>query len=99
MRELHLNLGIQEKPTQSVLTERLLNARQEELHSYSWLLPEIFKKYLREVYFANFEPGAPTKISRHSVGHGVAAAEDFNEKTACIGFLILDQLFWFLPSG
>jgi hypothetical protein len=58
----------------------------------------MFQKYLDEAYFAHFEPGKPARMSRTSVGHGVADAADFNQKAACIGFLVLDQLFYFLPN-
>ncbi|HEV8717539.1 MAG TPA: hypothetical protein VGX03_32550 [Candidatus Binatia bacterium] len=98
LRDLQMQGFAPEKATQGTLTERLILARAEERHRYSWLLPERFKLYLREAYFAGFEPGKPAKLSRHSVGHGVAAVTDFNQKAASIGFLVIDQLFWFLPN-
>ena len=58
----------------------------------------MFRKYMEQAYFASFEPGVTPVLSRNSVGHGVASAADFNEKGACLGLLILDQLFYFLPS-
>ena len=36
------------------------------------------------------------KISRDSVGHGVAAASAFDRKSALIGLLTVHQLFYFL---
>ena len=63
----------------------------------SLLLPQRFKCYLDEVYFANFDVEAKTiPFSRHSVGHGVANASDFNRKSAVIGILIVHQLFYFM---
>lgn len=99
MRDLHITLGVKEKPTAKALAGLLVETGKTEMHRYSWLLPERFLTYLNEAYFANFEPGQPPKLSRHSLGHGVAAASDFNEKAASIGLLIVDQLFWFLPKG
>lgn len=69
----------------------------DRVHQYSWLLPQRFTRYLEEVYFADFAPGQSAPLSRHSVAHGVAAPEDFNQKQACIGLLIVDQLWFLLP--
>ncbi len=98
LRTLHEALGIAEKASQKVLTAAAVEARATEFHRYSWLLPEMFRKYMSNVYFASFEPGKPATLSRNSVGHGVASANDFTMKGAVIGILILDQLFYFLPS-
>lgn len=57
----------------------------------------MFHKYLDEVYFRNFDPDNPTNISRNTIAHGVAKSQDFSIKAATIGFLILDQLFYFIP--
>ncbi|MEW6028048.1 MAG: hypothetical protein ACOYZ8_14995 [Chloroflexota bacterium] len=62
------------------------------------LLPRMFHKYLDEVYFRNFNPEQPEEISRHTIAHGVARPEDFSVKAATIGLLLIDQLFYFLPS-
>jgi len=98
LRTVHESLGIPERATQNVLTERLIDARRGEFHSYSWLLPDMFRRYLEQVYFANFEPGKPARLSRHSISHGIADAADFNQKATCIGFLVLDQIYYFLPK-
>lgn len=63
------------------------------------MVPDRFEQYVREVYFANFEPGTDAKPSRNSVGHGVATADEFNEKSACISILLVDQIFFLLPSA
>jgi hypothetical protein len=97
MRDVHASVAAQEKASPRNLTERLLDGRRAELHEYSWLLPARFIQFLYEWYFANFQPGQSTKFSRHSVAHGVASMTDFNEKTACVAFLTLDQMFWLLP--
>ncbi len=98
LRSLHESLGIKEKASQSVLSRASIQGRQDELHQHSWLLPDKFTRYLEEAYFAGFEPGKPAKLSRHTLGHGVASGADFNQKAACIGLLVLDQLFYMLPS-
>ncbi len=98
LRTVHESLGIQERATQNILSERLIEGHREELHSYSWLLPEMFRRYLEQVYFANFEPGKPARLSRNSISHGIADVADFNQKAACIGFLVLDQVYYFLPK-
>lgn len=67
------------------------------VHGYSWLLPDLFKRYLENVYFAGFAPGAEAPVSRHSVGHGVAPADGFDQKHACIALLIVDQLRFLMP--
>jgi hypothetical protein len=97
MRDVQTSVAAREKASPRNLTERLLAGRRDQLHEYSWLLPGRFIQFLHEWYFANFEPGQPAKLSRHSVAHGVASLTDFNEKTACIAFLTLDQMFWLLP--
>jgi len=99
LRTLHEAMGIAEKASQDVLTAAAVEARAGEFHRYSWLLPELFRRYMKEVYFASFEPGKSATLSRNSVGHGVASAKDFNMKGATLGLLILGQLFYFLPSG
>ena len=63
----------------------------------SRILPHKFNDYLRNVYFKSFDPEHPTEISRHTVGHGVAPADSFNQKAATIGFLVVEQLFYHLP--
>jgi hypothetical protein len=72
--------------------------RRSELHENSWLLPDGFRRFLEEAYIADFEPGKPAKLSRNSVGHGVASQEEFREKGACLSLLIVHQLFFYLPE-
>ena len=77
----------------SAVTEQVENAQ-------SLLLPQRFKGYLEDVYFANFDvPQETIPLSRNSVGHGVARASDFAMKSAVLGILIVHQLFRFLPRG
>ncbi len=58
----------------------------------SLLLPDRFKRYLSEVYFAAFDPRKPKGVSRHTVSHGVAEAKSLDCKAATVAFLILLQV-------
>ena len=58
----------------------------------SLLLPDRFKRYLSEVYFAAFDPRNPQGVSRHKVSHGVIAAKSLDCKAATLAFLILLQI-------
>lgn len=99
LRSMHEALGVEESTSQRVLTQVATEAREEELHPYSWLLPAPFRRFIDEAYFAHFTPGQPANLLRNTVGHGVATAEQFDEKGACLGLLIVDQLFFYLPTS
>jgi hypothetical protein len=58
----------------------------------SLLLPDKFKQYLSEIYFANFDPKNPQGVSRNTVSHGVVDAKLLDCKAATIAFLILLQI-------
>lgn len=96
MRAHHLITKQETKPTQSNLVSSVLESRAEERHAYSMLLPNNFLRYMREVYFANFDMTSPGILSRHSVAHGVVPAKTLSLKGAVVGLLILDQLSLFL---
>ena len=65
----------------------------------SLLLPQRFLEYLNDIYFANFNPQSPSiDVSRHSVSHGVADQNKFDQKSAVISVLLLNQLSYFLAS-
>lgn len=68
-------------------------------HPATPLLPAKFRDYLEKVYFAAFDPkDSKIRVSRNSVGHGVAAAQECNLKSATISLLLVDQL-WYCFSG
>lgn len=98
MRSFYLNERETKKVTQNNLVGAAIDTKNIAKHSCSLLLPEKFKKYLLDVYFANFDPKGIKPLSRHSVSHGVANANDFSLKGTTIGFLILDQLSYFISS-
>lgn len=65
---------------------------------YNIMHPEKFSTYLREVYFADFDPNNTdaSDVSRHSVSHGVAPASAFSLKGATTGLLTLMQVVCFM---
>lgn len=59
--------------------------------------PDVFFKYLGEVIFRDFNlDTGKVDVSRHSVSHGVAKAEDYNQMKALQGILVLDQMSFYL---
>jgi hypothetical protein len=64
----------------------------------SLFLPDRFRRYLTDVYFAQFDPAAPAELSRNSVSHGVAPVSRFDKDGSLLGLLIVDQLFFFMQS-
>jgi len=69
-----------------------------EPNYFSAVLPERFSAYLKNVYFANFQPNSNIDISRNSVSHGVAKEKDYSEKSAIIAFLVIEQIFFHMPT-
>ena len=97
LRTHHTSLGTQAHPSPNSLTESAVASKIK--NDKSLLLPHRFAAYLRDVYFAGFNPNAQNiDISRHSVGHGVAAASKFDQKSAVIGILTVHQLSYFTFS-
>lgn len=95
LRTHHSNIGASTRASSSNLarsaTSALINRDK------SLLLPHRFESYIKEVYFQNFDPAMSNiEISRHSVGHGVADASEFNQKAAVISILIVHQLFYLM---
>ena len=97
LRTHHTRLGTQSHPSPDNLTESAVASKIGNVKSL--LLPHRFSNYLQDIYFAHFNPETPDiNVSRHSVAHGVAAAEKFNQKSAVIGILTVHQLFYFLRN-
>jgi len=88
-----------DKPNQSNLSAGAVSAKTQDPKSL--LLPHKFEHYLKEVYFANFNPNdEDIKVSRHSVSHGTASSANFNEKAAVLGILTVHHLFYcFEPAS
>ena len=85
-----------EKISQSALVQAAVDNNPNVQHKHSLLLPTKFRDYLLEIFFENFDPEKPENLTRHTVAHGVAPATDFNLKGATLGFLILQQLSYYL---
>ena len=97
LRTHHSSLGTQACPSPNNLTESAVASKIKT--DKSLLLPQRFAAYLRDVYFADFNPNAQDiDISRHSVGHGIASASKFDQKSAVIGILTVHQLSYFAFS-
>jgi hypothetical protein len=81
------------KPKQAPMVENLVARRP----SRSLLLPERFKAYLTDSFFADFDLATgKLPLSRHSMVHGVSKAEDYDFFRATISFMVLDQMFYYL---
>lgn len=87
-----------EKNSQKDLAKAPMEISRYTEKRYSRILPTKFIEYLTEIYFANFSPGKPAEISRNSIGHGVASFNEFSIKSSIIGFLVLEQIFYHVPS-
>lgn len=87
-----------EKPSQERLVKTAVQADLSADRTKLPLLPDKFLRYLLEVYFRDFDPDQPEGLSRNTIAHGEASPEAFSEKGSVIGFLILDQLFYFVAE-
>jgi hypothetical protein len=97
LRTHHTSLGTANRPSPGNLTNSAVASRID--NEKCLLLPHRFAAYLRDIYFANFNPVAQDiDVSRHSVAHGVATASEFNRKSALLGLLVVHQLFYFLEN-
>ena len=97
LRTHHTSLGTQSYPSPKNLAESAVVSKIENKRSL--LLPQRFSNYLQNVYFADFDLRTPDiNVSRHSVAHGVAATEKFDQKAAVIGILTVHQLSYFFLS-
>lgn len=98
MRDEHLSSSSGEKATQVKLVESTLREVEPEKNPKMLLLPDKFKKYLDEIYFANFDPSDAKGASRNTISHGVANEQEFSKKSACIAFLIIEQITYCLSG-
>ena len=82
---------------QKTLAEAPSKIRALEPNTYSRLLPQRFRQYLEQVFFAPFDPNSPKGATRHTVAHGVAPGEKFDRKSAVIAILMIEQIAYHLP--
>jgi hypothetical protein len=93
----HLNSATPERPTQANLAAAAILDPKKFRHSKSLLFPDKFHEFLRDVYFADFDPMNVTDVSRHTVSHGVAPETKLNLKSAFMAVLILEQIVRLMP--
>ncbi|MCW5876973.1 MAG: hypothetical protein KIS85_08855 [Anaerolineales bacterium] len=97
MRTLSNEFFGTKNPSQKDMSNLVVSVREAEFHSNSLLLPKRFEAYLNQYYFASFNT-EKIPLSRNSISHGAAKAEDFNLKASLLGFLILSQIYYLLPD-
>jgi hypothetical protein len=98
MRTYHLATKSLSQMGQSELAATVTEGIARPADSLSLFLPARFRRFLTEVYFAHFDPAAPSDLSRNTVSHGVAPVSQFDKKGSLLGLLIVDQLFFFMRS-
>ena len=96
MRSYFASAGVTKEPSAPNLTREVVQKNADKRHLCCLFLPDKFRDYLNQVYFANFIPGSNPDIGRHSVAHGEARAEDFTPKSSIIGLLTFYQVALFL---
>jgi hypothetical protein len=96
MRTYHLTVNSSVEPNSLTLVKTITESSELVRNDYSLFLPKNFRRYLKDVYFAKFDPRNPKDLSRNTVSHGVAPVEKFSLKSSLIGLLILDQLFYYM---
>ena len=85
------------KVSDDYLIRFLENRTADKVNRFSLFFPREFKSFLRSFYFRNFDlESGKTEVSRHSCAHGVAQASDYTLQRAIQGFLILDQIYYYL---
>jgi len=80
MRSHHYRDPHPAKATQANLVGAVINRAELPPHPNSLLLPERFKRYLLDVYFADFNPANPSGLSRNTASHGVVPDVALNRK-------------------
>jgi len=92
MREIHLIKQPGQKAGQKSMVEALVSEQSD----YSLLLPNRFRDYLLNFYFRAFNQSVgDVPLSRNSVAHGASLPEDYDFVKASLGFMILDQMFYY----
>lgn len=93
MRQLYLLQSPGSKPQQRTMVEAVVKSHDD----YSPLLPTRFKEYLINFYFRTFDEATSNlPLSRNTVGHGNSLPADYDLVKSSLGFMICDQLFYFL---
>lgn len=88
---------MQKKPRIPELLEKLSGVVQEKVEDFSLFRHHQFIKYLDSWFFKGFNLSTgELDLSRHSTAHGVAPADAFTRERALLGFLILEQIFFYI---
>nr|WP_319563921.1 hypothetical protein [uncultured Rhodoferax sp.] len=88
--------------SQSNLAEAPARAHRSSPNTYSRLLPQRFREFLSKVFFKSFDPNDsrnPAEASRHTIAHGVAAEDGFNQKASLLAILMIEQIVYHLPAS
>ncbi len=96
MRSFYRAQRLSAKQTQNALADSIVAPTEKNSHGYSMLLPTHFTRYLKEVYFRDFNPDAPVGVSRNTVSHGVATAAELDKKASLVGLLLIDQILYYM---
>lgn len=99
IRSYHSAVAGDQKATQAALARSAVADPKHTRHEFSLLLPERFRHFLEQVYFASFDPSSVTHVSRNSVAHGVAPESAMSLKAALLGVLIIDQLSYMMNAS
>lgn len=99
LRSAHEHLSDEIKINYTSLLNTSLGDPEEPSTERSLLLPKRFRQFMEDIYLADFVPREIADISRHSIAHGVAEPSQFDQKGAILGILILDHLYYFLPTS
>jgi hypothetical protein len=77
----------------------MVNGLSGRRENFSTLLPQRFKEYMMTFYFRGFDGRqASGPLSRHTIAHGVSVANDYNFIRASLGFMIIDQIHYYLSD-
>lgn len=85
------------KPDLAWLLKKLREAGTSKAGAKSLLFPRQFQKYLENFLCKDFDfLSGKIDFSRHSHAHGVSNEEDYTRDRFIIGFLIIDQIFYYI---
>lgn len=99
IRGVHLTVAPSVKATQKTLSETAVADILKIRNSNSVLLPDKFSRYIRDVYFSDFDPHSVSGASRNSIAHGVSPENQMGKKASILGWLILGQIGYFLNKN
>lgn len=98
LRDVMPLAGVSRRVTQNRMASATTGLAEGAVQPFSWLQIKRFEQFLLQYYFHDFRPGSAASASRHSIAHGVAPHDEFNEKHENMGFLILNQVFYILTA-